>query len=654
MKTHDEMVSQIANVICKKDPEQPCKNCSQMGNNHLCKDGICKIDEKTCQQLKYILSNLDKDIFLSACPGSGKTEVVAIKAAFEIAQWTREFSGIAILSFTNNAKDVILDRVQTFLGNSKLGFPHYIGTIDSWIHRFIVQPLGHSVTKYQGREGDFSFQIIDENSKSGFLNNFQTRHPYGQQGNIKANQYYYDLNIGKFIFSSNNQKTDKKRNQLELLSNQKDELGQIKNNFFSHGFATYPDMEYIAYKILCDKNSGEKISQRFPVIIIDECQDLTGNQLKILEKLLCYGSNVHFIGDLNQSIYSFNGVFPNRINRFLESNGFKKQFLHKSFRCEQKIIDVCQKLVDEESISGNENLTTNLSPIYVLYKDHQISKLPEFFEKKIECIACDDVSSQNSAILARSYRVINKLKETSNFNDNNILFLLPYAIFQWKQKDSFILSQYADSLDYIGKFISRKQLHKCSFISREQYRPEFIESSIKWRRILKKSLDNYSLDDNFNNFSLTWTDYAANIRNNLDTEFEKILDEENITIPSWVELEINFRAPRGQAKNKINDTISLENNQNYSPVRITTIHKIKGETLDATMLVSSGDNRGNGGGYWENWLKEATHEHARFAYVASSRPRHLLIWAIPKKSVNEENKRKLEELGFTYSEMDIA
>jgi DNA helicase-2/ATP-dependent DNA helicase PcrA len=653
MKTHDEMVSQIASLICKKDPEQPCENCSQMGNNHLCKDGICKIDEKTCQQLKYILSDLDKNIFLSACPGSGKTEVVAIKAAYEIAQWTREFSGITFLTFTNNAKDVILDRVQNFLGNSKLGFPHYIGTIDSWIHSFIVQPLGHCVTEYQGREGDFSFQIIDENSKSGFLNNFQTRYPYGQLGNIKANQYYYDLNIGKFIFSSNNQKTDEKRNQLELLSNQKDELGQIKNNFFNHGFATFPDMEYIAYKIVCDKDSGEKISQRFPVIIIDECQDLTGNQLKILEKLIGYGSHVHFIGDLNQSIYSFNGVYREKINEFLEGNGFNEQFLQKSFRCEQKIIDVCQKLVNEESISGNENLTTNLNPIYILYEDHQISKLPEYFEKKIDDIACDYVSLNNSAILAKNYKLINEIRNTNHFNESDIIFLLPYAIFQWKQKDSFTLSQYADSLDYIGKFISRKQFHKCSFNSREQYRPEFVESSVKWRTILKKALDKYSQDDKFNNFSLTWKDYAKNIRDNLDIEFKKILDEENITVPSWVELKISFRSPGRKAKSKVKDIISLVNNQNYSPVRITTIHKIKGETLDAAMLVSSKDNRGRGGKYWEDWLEDAKHEYARFAYVASSRPRHLLIWAIPQKSVNEENRQKLAELGFNYSEMDI-
>ena len=38
------------------------------------------------EQLDFILHPIDNACYLKACPGSGKTEVVGIKAAYEIAE----------------------------------------------------------------------------------------------------------------------------------------------------------------------------------------------------------------------------------------------------------------------------------------------------------------------------------------------------------------------------------------------------------------------------------------------------------------------------------------------------------------------------------------------------------------------------------------
>jgi hypothetical protein len=45
------------------------------------------------------------------------------------------------------------------------------------------------------------------------------------------------------------------------------------------------------------------------------------------------------------------------------------------------------------------------------------------------------------------------------------------------------------------------------------------------------------------------------------------------------------------------------------------------------MVVSSPTNQGEG--YWKRWLEDPLSENARFAYVASTRPTDLLIWAVP-------------------------
>jgi hypothetical protein len=41
---------------------------------------------------------------------------------------------------------------------------------------------------------------------------------------------------------------------------------------------------------------------------------------------------------------------------------------------------------------------------------------------------------------------------------------------------------------------------------------------------------------------------------------------------------------------------------------------------------------------------DKTSEAARFAYVASSRPKHILVWCV--KKLNASDQKKLESLGF--------
>ena len=47
---------------------------------------------------------------------------------------------------------------------------------------------------------------------------------------------------------------------------------------------------------------------------------------------------------------------------------------------------------------------------------------------------------------------------------------------------------------------------------------------------------------------------------------------------------------------------------------------------------------------WREWLGDKKSEYARIAYVASSRPKRLLIWAV--SNVNKEEKEKLNNLGL--------
>ena len=136
---------------------------------------IGKLDHKlTQEQADFILHPLDCPCYLNACPGSGKTEVVGIKAAYEIADWQDNFSGMAVLSFTKNAAKEISDRVKKYGGASATKHPHYIGTIDAWLHGYILQPFGHKIAGFIGRNSDKTFKVYNNDERLDFLSSYKT------------------------------------------------------------------------------------------------------------------------------------------------------------------------------------------------------------------------------------------------------------------------------------------------------------------------------------------------------------------------------------------------------------------------------------------------------------------------------------------------
>ena len=108
---------------------------------------------------------------------------------------------------------------------------------------------------------------------------------------------------------------------------------------------------------------------------------------------------------------------------------------------------------------------------------------------------------------------------------------------------------------------------------------------------------------------------------------------------------LNLVTKRGQGDKPVSIRLSSQDIQDgeSETLRYETIHQVKGETHDVTVVVSS-RKRGKGESHWADWLQNRESEAARFAYVASSRPRHMLIWAV--KTLKPRERPTLVNLGF--------
>jgi len=81
-----------------------------------------------------------------ACPGSGKTFTVAAKLANMLTGWQDQYRGIATLSFTNVAWKEIENKLdKKFNIKTPLTSPHFLGTLDSFLNRFVFLPFGHKI-----------------------------------------------------------------------------------------------------------------------------------------------------------------------------------------------------------------------------------------------------------------------------------------------------------------------------------------------------------------------------------------------------------------------------------------------------------------------------------------------------------------------------
>lgn len=103
------------------------------------------MEELTREQLSFL--EAEGRVIVRACPGSGKTYSVATKLLSYLDNWDRYHQGVAVLSFTNVASEEIYKKA--FLlnkGIGKLDYPHYIGTVDSFINEFIILRYGYLKT----------------------------------------------------------------------------------------------------------------------------------------------------------------------------------------------------------------------------------------------------------------------------------------------------------------------------------------------------------------------------------------------------------------------------------------------------------------------------------------------------------------------------
>ncbi len=327
-------------------------------------------------RLQVLKSLETRDI--EACPGSGKTTLLVAKLAGLGALWSASRCGLCVLSHTNVARREIEERLgNTAEGQRLLSYPHFIGTIHGFVNEFLAMPWLRS----QG----YPVEMIDDevtlsrrwwklrpNVRSGLEN---TGH---DSGVLRIRDT--DFRVGELRWGKGGTLREDSKTYQALIAACRE---SAQEGFFCH------DEMFVWAHDLIDKvpEVTTLLRTRFPVLFIDEVQDNSEAQSKLLHRIFVEGDGAvrrQRYGDANQAIYQYAGQTDGaETDRFPIADGLAD--IPNSFRFGQGIADLADPLaLTPQGLQGNrqrkdgEADTTGKHAIF-LFDDDSITRVLEAY-----------------------------------------------------------------------------------------------------------------------------------------------------------------------------------------------------------------------------------------------------------------------------------
>ncbi|MFI0020090.1 UvrD-helicase domain-containing protein [Streptomyces griseus] len=239
-------------------------------------------------------------LFIRACPGAGKTRVLVDRHCQTPAGPRR--AGRAMLSFTNRAADELRDRCSGSRPDLT-AFPHFIGTFDSFLWRYLVRPFLPATPTWKHVLSWDQVPAAVVGYRRVPLSSFVFRY----DPTTRATRV--DLpDSARLLANSKQPKAD----YLRFAETRRDLLWQ------SRGYMTGHEARIAALDHVRDPSVTKLLRHRFFEVVVDEAQDCSDLDLAILEQLRRAGLPLVVVADPDQGIYEWNDARPDELRDFTD------------------------------------------------------------------------------------------------------------------------------------------------------------------------------------------------------------------------------------------------------------------------------------------------------------------------------------------------
>lgn len=588
------------------------------------------------EEQKTVIRTWDT-VNIQACPGSGKTTTLAAKLMILVEKLPKSFQqGICIITHTNTAVDEIKKKLGNY-ANFYSNYPHHFGTIQSLVDKFLTIPA------YKLKFPNQPIRILDTDIYCKELNKFDsligTRIVFSLKGSIdelgSLSFNIKDFSVAKNI---NSDKIQLKKIGSDKMKEHYDKVYNAKLKLLKQGFVKYDEAYSIAFSHL-RKNQylAGLFAKRFPIVFIDEMQDMETHQTKLINDLFGNGTVViQKIGDINQSIFN-----PSSEQEQSDwDNTTNSLSLNHTTRLSYHLAEIVKPVcLSPQSMEGNWNPFPLIKPTIIVFDDKTKGKVKEKFVELIHFHNILEFWSEDKPFKAIGGR--KSAVQDKHLNINSF----------WSDFNKNTSNKTTEEFDNLFSYLEKCQTLKLEKNVKE-IRKTLLSAICKALKIaeIKNPLTNYY----FTPFTIT--QYFSS-----EKEVEnKLL---NITLSKWILgfqntpelrteiadylktlLTIFQKQSTTELARFLADTTSpIESQQEpkqvyeYQGVKVhfDTVHGVKGETHTATLYLETYlkqvfDIGGKILPYITNPQKpdNACKKRLSQAYVAMSRPSHFLCLAV--------------------------
>lgn len=363
--------------------------------------------EFTLEQQEAI-NEIDNNLQIIACAGSGKTEVITRRIA-NILKTKPDITpkNIVAFTFTEKAAESMKKRIERALENVTNIEGMYIGTIHGFCY--------HLLNKYTDQFKDF--KILDKVKNHLFVTRYSNE---CGMSDLKLDPY--SINVKVFL-----ECIDKMIDDYDNLENWSDEQRTVFEKYISclykHKYIDFSLMIFETLRQIATNDEAKNYLSQIKYLIVDEYQDVNDIQEKLIFEISKTGANVCVVGDDDQTIYQFRGSNANNMISFSERYDNVHQVkLEMNFRCAEGIVDIADCVIKNnkrrisKKMVSNSNIKTEITAKRYSDKSEQYNAIA----KKIEELHNNGVPYKEMAILVRKGKVIAPV--SSVLDKNNIPF----------------------------------------------------------------------------------------------------------------------------------------------------------------------------------------------------------------------------------------
>lgn len=295
-------------------------------------------------------------LLLLAVPGAGKTTVLTVRLAYLILIENVEPRKILCLTFGRAAAKEMRERFVKNFGSLVSGQIKSRGEI----HFSTIHSFAYEVVRTAFHESGRGFKIIEEQtgaaSKNGVLRRIYEKH----NGSTVTDEQLEELqNIICYVKNTLNKSEEFANSDIKNFP-------LIYNDYENYKLSNrprlidYDDMLFLAFQEL-KKNSKclEVYRKRFDFILMDESQDTSLLQHKIIEMIVKPKDNIFVVGDDDQSIFRFRAAEPKYLLEFEQTYpGAKILRMEQNFRSTPQIVDVACSFIRSNKFRFDKEMFT--------------------------------------------------------------------------------------------------------------------------------------------------------------------------------------------------------------------------------------------------------------------------------------------------------